>query len=136
MLGSKYDLDFKSPRRSGQNFKSGEEMIEIYKELCRGIWTCCDVLWDNDSLFLTYFGFFRLSYCVYRGSIWQGGLGTSEVFFRAWNLPGLFMNPYYVGWFGVYVFGKNWIIWRNCNLSHIWLEGNWTEFNNKSCLTF
>ncbi|KAL7587193.1 hypothetical protein Lser_V15G38325 [Lactuca serriola] len=34
-IGSKYDLDFKSPRRSGQNFKSGEEMIEIYKELCR-----------------------------------------------------------------------------------------------------
>ncbi|CAI9297996.1 unnamed protein product [Lactuca saligna] len=34
-IGSKYDLDFKSPRRSGQNFKSGEDMIEIYKELCR-----------------------------------------------------------------------------------------------------
>ncbi|KAI3679934.1 hypothetical protein L2E82_50914 [Cichorium intybus] len=34
-IGSKYDLDFKSPRKSGQNFKSGEDMIEIYKELCR-----------------------------------------------------------------------------------------------------
>ncbi|XP_076910513.1 cytosolic enolase 3-like [Bidens hawaiensis] len=34
-IGSKYDLDFKSPKKSGQNFKSGEEMIEIYKELCR-----------------------------------------------------------------------------------------------------
>ncbi|CAH1439034.1 unnamed protein product [Lactuca virosa] len=32
---SKYGLDFKYPRRSGQNFKSGEDMIEIYKELCR-----------------------------------------------------------------------------------------------------
>ncbi|KAL4571113.1 hypothetical protein LXL04_017864 [Taraxacum kok-saghyz] len=34
-IGSKYDLDIKSPRRPGQNFKSGEDMIEIYKELCR-----------------------------------------------------------------------------------------------------
>ncbi|MFS7934478.1 putative phosphopyruvate hydratase [Helianthus anomalus] len=34
-IGSKYDLDFKSPKKSGQNFKSGEEMIEIYKELCK-----------------------------------------------------------------------------------------------------
>ncbi|KAL8236724.1 hypothetical protein R6Q59_017811 [Mikania micrantha] len=34
-IGSKYDLDFKSPKKSGQNFKSGEEMVEIYKELCR-----------------------------------------------------------------------------------------------------
>ncbi|KAK1587676.1 hypothetical protein Q3G72_015731 [Acer saccharum] len=32
--GTKYDLDFKSPNKSGQNFKSGEEMIEMYKELC------------------------------------------------------------------------------------------------------
>ncbi|KAI3694651.1 hypothetical protein L1987_77619 [Smallanthus sonchifolius] len=34
-IGSKYDLDFKSPKKSGQNFKSGEEMIEIYKVLCK-----------------------------------------------------------------------------------------------------
>uniref|UniRef100_A0A2P2KRU2 phosphopyruvate hydratase n=1 Tax=Rhizophora mucronata TaxID=61149 RepID=A0A2P2KRU2_RHIMU len=33
-MGTKYDLDFKSPNRSGQNFKSGEDMIEMYKELC------------------------------------------------------------------------------------------------------
>ncbi|KAJ0020246.1 cytosolic enolase 3 [Pistacia vera] len=32
--GTKYDLDFKSPNKSGQNFKSGEDMIEMYKELC------------------------------------------------------------------------------------------------------
>lgn len=32
--GAKYDLDFKSPNKSGQNFKSGEDMIEMYKELC------------------------------------------------------------------------------------------------------
>lgn len=33
-IGAKYDLDFKSPNKSGQNFKSGEDMIEMYKELC------------------------------------------------------------------------------------------------------
>ncbi|EEF41858.1 enolase, putative [Ricinus communis] len=32
--GTKYDLDFKSPNRSGQNFKSGEDMIEMYQTLC------------------------------------------------------------------------------------------------------
>ncbi|GFZ01670.1 cytosolic enolase [Actinidia rufa] len=31
---TKYDLDYKSPNKSGQNFKSGEDMIELYKELC------------------------------------------------------------------------------------------------------
>lgn len=33
-IGTKYDLDFKSPNKSGQNFKSGEDMIEMYKLLC------------------------------------------------------------------------------------------------------
>ncbi|XP_030503827.2 cytosolic enolase 3 [Cannabis sativa] len=33
-IGTKYDLDFKSPNKSGQNFKSGEHMIDMYKELC------------------------------------------------------------------------------------------------------
>nr|XP_043634066.1 cytosolic enolase 3 [Erigeron canadensis]XP_043634067.1 cytosolic enolase 3 [Erigeron canadensis] len=33
-IGTKYDLDYKSPNRSGQNFKSGEDMVEMYKELC------------------------------------------------------------------------------------------------------
>ncbi|XP_065878759.1 cytosolic enolase 3 [Euphorbia lathyris] len=33
-IGTKYDLDYKSPNRSGQNFKSGEDMIEMYRELC------------------------------------------------------------------------------------------------------
>lgn len=36
-LGTKYDLDFKSPNRSGQNFKSAEDMINMYKELCTGM---------------------------------------------------------------------------------------------------
>jgi len=34
--GKRYDLDFKSPQKSGQNFKSAEDMIELYKELCTG----------------------------------------------------------------------------------------------------
>lgn len=38
IVGTKYDLDNKIPNRSGQNFKSGEDMIEMYKELCAGIW--------------------------------------------------------------------------------------------------
>ncbi|OIW16419.1 hypothetical protein TanjilG_19135 [Lupinus angustifolius] len=33
-IGTRYDLDFKSPQKSGQNFKSAEDMIELYKELC------------------------------------------------------------------------------------------------------
>uniref|UniRef100_A0A7C9CZX8 phosphopyruvate hydratase n=1 Tax=Opuntia streptacantha TaxID=393608 RepID=A0A7C9CZX8_OPUST len=33
-IGTKYDLDFKTPNKSGQNFKSGEDMIEMYKQLC------------------------------------------------------------------------------------------------------
>ncbi|KAK8598555.1 hypothetical protein V6N13_094523 [Hibiscus sabdariffa] len=33
---TKYDLEFKSPNKSGQNFKSGEDMIQMYKELCIG----------------------------------------------------------------------------------------------------
>ncbi|XP_010256716.1 PREDICTED: cytosolic enolase 3-like isoform X2 [Nelumbo nucifera] len=33
-LGTKYDLDFKSPNKSGQNFRTGEEMIEMYVQLC------------------------------------------------------------------------------------------------------
>ncbi|KAG9131762.1 hypothetical protein Leryth_009487 [Lithospermum erythrorhizon] len=32
-IGTKYDLDIKSPNKSGQNFKSGEDMINMYKEL-------------------------------------------------------------------------------------------------------
>ncbi|KAK7277017.1 hypothetical protein RIF29_18166 [Crotalaria pallida] len=33
-IGTRYDLDFKSPQKSGQNFKSAEDLIELYKELC------------------------------------------------------------------------------------------------------
>ncbi|KAG0479202.1 hypothetical protein HPP92_013921 [Vanilla planifolia] len=33
-IGKKYDLDFKSPHKSGQNFKTGEDMIEMYSKLC------------------------------------------------------------------------------------------------------
>ncbi|XP_075099027.1 cytosolic enolase 3 [Nicotiana tabacum] len=33
-IGTKYDLDFMTPNKSGQNFKSGQDMIDIYKELC------------------------------------------------------------------------------------------------------
>ncbi|XAR60688.1 Phosphopyruvate hydratase [Bertholletia excelsa] len=33
-IGTKYDLDYKTPNKSGQNFKSVEEMIELYRELC------------------------------------------------------------------------------------------------------
>lgn len=33
-IGTKYDIDLKSPNKSGQNFKSGEDMINMYKELC------------------------------------------------------------------------------------------------------
>uniref|UniRef100_A0A6V7QWL8 phosphopyruvate hydratase n=1 Tax=Ananas comosus var. bracteatus TaxID=296719 RepID=A0A6V7QWL8_ANACO len=33
-IGKKYDLDFKSPNKVGQNFKTGEDMIEMYSQLC------------------------------------------------------------------------------------------------------
>uniref|UniRef100_A0A453IF37 phosphopyruvate hydratase n=1 Tax=Aegilops tauschii subsp. strangulata TaxID=200361 RepID=A0A453IF37_AEGTS len=32
--GKKYDLEFKSAKKSGQNFKTGDDMIEIYSQLC------------------------------------------------------------------------------------------------------
>ncbi|RYR45242.1 hypothetical protein Ahy_A07g031090 isoform B [Arachis hypogaea] len=33
-IGTRYDLDFKSPQKSGQNFLSAEDMVELYRELC------------------------------------------------------------------------------------------------------
>ncbi|XP_015972775.1 cytosolic enolase 3 [Arachis duranensis] len=33
-IGTKYDLDFKSPQKLGQNFLSAEDMVELYRELC------------------------------------------------------------------------------------------------------
>ncbi|KAK1270258.1 Cytosolic enolase 3 [Acorus gramineus] len=33
-IGKKYDLDIKSPNKSGQNFKTGEDLIKIYTQLC------------------------------------------------------------------------------------------------------
>ncbi|KAI9109235.1 hypothetical protein K1719_019858 [Acacia pycnantha] len=33
-IGTRYDLDIKSPQKSGQKYKSAEDMIELYKELC------------------------------------------------------------------------------------------------------
>ncbi|XP_041992723.1 cytosolic enolase 3-like isoform X2 [Salvia splendens] len=33
-IGTKYDLDHKISNRSGQNFKSGEDMIDMYRGLC------------------------------------------------------------------------------------------------------
>lgn len=42
--GTKYDLDFKAPNKSVQNFKSGKDMIDMYKELCAGIYISCTTL--------------------------------------------------------------------------------------------
>lgn len=48
-VGTKYDLDFKTPNKSGQNFKSGQDMIDMYKELCAG--TCYSlILWCELSV--------------------------------------------------------------------------------------
>ncbi|XP_042461899.1 cytosolic enolase 3-like [Zingiber officinale] len=33
-IGKKYDLDFKISTKSGQNFKTGEDMLELYTKLC------------------------------------------------------------------------------------------------------
>uniref|UniRef100_A0A1D1XZC4 phosphopyruvate hydratase n=2 Tax=Anthurium amnicola TaxID=1678845 RepID=A0A1D1XZC4_9ARAE len=33
-IGKKYDIDFKSPNKSGQNFMTGEDMTEMYAQLC------------------------------------------------------------------------------------------------------
>ncbi|XP_066382603.1 cytosolic enolase 3-like [Miscanthus floridulus] len=33
-VGKKYDLEFKSTKKSGQNFKTADDMIEIYSQLC------------------------------------------------------------------------------------------------------
>jgi hypothetical protein len=37
-VGTKYDLDYKFQNKSGQNFKSGDDMIKMYEELCAGIY--------------------------------------------------------------------------------------------------
>lgn len=97
--GTKYDLDFKSPNKSGQNFKSGEDMINVYKELCTGI--CFTLLsqlilstmitwslWWFTKLCQLPFSC-RLPYCIHWGSIWQGGLGACQGFFKSGNMPGL-----------------------------------------------
>ncbi|KAI3918450.1 hypothetical protein MKX01_041770 [Papaver californicum] len=34
-IGTKYDLDYKSPNKSGQNFKTAEDMAVMYTELCK-----------------------------------------------------------------------------------------------------
>ncbi|THU50020.1 hypothetical protein C4D60_Mb06t15680 [Musa balbisiana] len=34
LSGKKYDLDFKTPGKSGQDFKTGEDMLELYTKLC------------------------------------------------------------------------------------------------------
>ncbi|KAG6760916.1 hypothetical protein POTOM_034104 [Populus tomentosa] len=33
-VGTKYDLDYRFENKSGQNFKSGDDMIKMYEELC------------------------------------------------------------------------------------------------------
>ncbi|PNY17511.1 cytosolic enolase 3-like protein, partial [Trifolium pratense] len=33
-IGKRYDLDFQSPQKSGQDFKSAEDMMELYRQLC------------------------------------------------------------------------------------------------------
>jgi hypothetical protein len=35
-IGKRYDLEFQSPQKSGQDFKSAEDLMELYKELCVG----------------------------------------------------------------------------------------------------
>lgn len=89
-LGTKYDLDFKNPNKSGQNFKSGDDMTEMYKQLCAGIviifllfctflsnyadivYIVCSLLRIQSS----YLDCSRIPYCLNRGSFWQRGLGT------------------------------------------------------------
>ncbi|KAL6516486.1 Beta-enolase [Orobanche gracilis] len=37
-MSTKYDLDYKSPNKSGQNFKSAEDMLDMYRELCEDLY--------------------------------------------------------------------------------------------------
>ncbi|KAF3779299.1 Cytosolic enolase 3 [Nymphaea thermarum] len=56
-IGKKYDLDFKVPNKSGENFKTGEEMIELYTQFCSEypIFSITDPFdkddWENTKLF-------------------------------------------------------------------------------------
>ncbi|CAA6655088.1 unnamed protein product [Spirodela intermedia] len=43
-VGNKYDMDFKSPDKSGQVFKTGEEMAEMYAQLCTVIYFVCQTI--------------------------------------------------------------------------------------------
>jgi hypothetical protein len=52
-----YDLDFKSTKKSGKNFKTVDDMIEIYSQLCSGI----HELWFGIIFlfFSSYFSFMK-----------------------------------------------------------------------------
>lgn len=71
-VGTKYDYDFETPNKSGQNFKSGQDMIDMYKELCAGtslyidsvMWALCYLIhshfaiyWSCDVSFLLFDAF-------------------------------------------------------------------------------
>ncbi|KAA0031785.1 cytosolic enolase 3 [Cucumis melo var. makuwa] len=60
-MGTKYDLDFKAPNKSVQNFKSGKDMIDMYKELCAGIYISCTTL----SLYVFVTCFQQWAYFLY-----------------------------------------------------------------------
>ena len=64
-LGKKYDLDFKAPNKSGQNFKTGEDMVEMYTQLCKGIHVIC--------IIISYFAASKMQYKTNRQFIyvWQ-----------------------------------------------------------------
>ncbi|KAL6565223.1 Beta-enolase [Orobanche minor] len=46
---TKYDLDYKSPNKSGQNFKSAEDMLDMYRELCEDPFDKED--WEHSKYF-------------------------------------------------------------------------------------
>lgn len=46
----RYDLDFKTPNNSGDEVKSGDEMIALYQSFCKGIHPDFRFFTSHDSL--------------------------------------------------------------------------------------
>ena len=90
--GKKYDLEFKSSKKSGLNFKTGDDMMEMYSKmyskLCSGItglwidisfWVHLLISWSfKNSVHWFFPSIFcaRVPTCLHRTALWQRWLGA------------------------------------------------------------
>lgn len=129
-LGKKYDLEFKSTKKSGQNFKSADDMIEIYSQLCSGINE-----FVVDLSFLTSLSFIKLKKlfkfadlvlyfctrvptCLHWAAFWQRWLGALKEVDHTRAVPGDFcyfdlLYCFYFmksSWYEMFIGCRGWLI--------------------------